>query len=113
MKTRKVNMTDKINNITGPINGANLQNTSKGAKSNNASGSESANVGSADKVDISSAQTLDKIRESLASQPVIDRQKVDTVKQALQDGTYKINSENIAAKLIEYEQLLKVVYAII
>ena len=100
-------MTDKINNITSPINGANLQNTSKGAKNSNVSGNESANVASAGSVDISSAQTLDKIRESLASQPVIDRQKVDAVKQALQEGTYKINSENIATKLIEYEQLLK------
>jgi len=100
-------MADKISNISGPINGSNLQNTSKGAKNTNVGGSESANVASTGKVDISSAQTLDKIRESLASEPVIDRQKVDTVKQALQDGTYKINSENIATKLIEYEQLLK------
>ena len=100
-------MTDKISNISGPINGSNLQNTSKGAKNTNVSGSESANVASTGKVDISSAQSLDKIRESLASEPVIDRQKVETVKQALQDGTYKINSENIATKLIEYEQLLK------
>ena len=100
-------MTDKISSISGPINGSNLQNTSKGSKPSNNSGSESASVTSTAKVDISSAQTLDKIRESLASEPVIDRQKVDTVKQALQDGTYKINSENIAAKLIEYEQLLK------
>lgn len=107
MKTRKANMTEKINNLSSPISGANLQNTSKGSKNNNVSGSESANVASVGNVDISSAQTLDKIRESLASQPVIDRQKVDTVKQALQDGTYKINSENIATKLIEYEQLLK------
>jgi len=109
VKTRKAKMTDKISNISGPINGSNLQNASKGAKNNSASGSETSNVASsnAPKVDISSAQTLDKIRESLASEPVIDRQKVDTVKQALQDGTYKIDSENIASKLIEYEQLLK------
>ncbi|MFK7815387.1 MAG: flagellar biosynthesis anti-sigma factor FlgM [Gammaproteobacteria bacterium] len=102
-------MTDKINNISGPINGSNLQNTSKGASNTNSkvSGNESANVASSGKVDISSAQTLDKIRESLASEPVIDRQKVETVKQALQDGTYNINSENIATKLIEIEQLLK------
>lgn len=99
-------MTEKINNISSPISSANLQNKSKGAN-NNVSGDESTNVASGGNVDISSAQTLDKIRESLASQPVIDRQKVDTVKQALQDGTYKINSENIATKLIEYEQLLK------
>ncbi len=100
-------MTDKISNINGPINGNNLQNTSKGAGSTNVSGSESANTTSTGNVDISSAQTLDKIRESLASEPVIDRQKVESVKQALQDGTYNINSENIATKLIEIEQLLK------
>lgn len=100
-------MTDKINNISGPINGNNLQNSSKGTSNSNVSGSESANVASSGKVDISSAQTLDKIRESLASEPVIDRQKVESVKQALQDGTYNINSENIATKLIEIEQLLK------
>ncbi len=100
-------MTDKISNINGPINGSNLQNTSKSTKNANVSGSDSAKVASTGKVDISSAQTLDKIRESLASEPIVDRQKVDTVKQALQDGTYKINSENIATKLIEFEQLLK------
>ena len=100
-------MTDKINNINSPISGANLQNTSKGAKNSNVSGGESAAVVSVGDVDISSAQTLDKIRESLASQPVVDRQKVESIKQALQDGTYKIDSENIATKLIEYEQLLK------
>ncbi len=100
-------MTDKINNINGPINGSNLQNTAKGANNANTSGNESASISNAAKIDISSAQTLDKIRESLASEPVVDRQKVDTVKQALQDGSYKINSENIATKLIEYEQLLK------
>jgi negative regulator of flagellin synthesis FlgM len=100
-------MTDKINNISSPINGNNLSNTSKGTNNSNASGNEATNVTSTGKVDISSAQTLDKIRESLASEPVIDRQKVETVKQALQDGTYNINSENIASKLIEIEQLLK------
>jgi negative regulator of flagellin synthesis FlgM len=100
-------MTDKINNISSPINGNNVSNTSKGANSINDSGNGTANTSSTGNVDISSAQTLDRIRESLASEPVIDRQKVETVKQALQDGTYNINSENIASKLIEIEQLLK------
>lgn len=101
-------MTDKISNINGPINGANVQTPNKGAKESSATSSvASSSKASADQVDISSAQSLEKIRESLASEPVVDRQKVETVKQALQDGTYKINSENIAVKLIEFEQLLK------
>ena len=107
MKTRKANMTDKINNISGPINGSTLQNTSNGARNTNVSGNESTNAASTGDVDISSAQTLDRIRQSLASEPIVDRQKVDTVKQALEDGSYQIDSENIADKLIELEQLLK------
>ncbi len=100
-------MTDKINSVNGPLNGANIQSTNKSGKGNESSKAvPTANAGTA-QVDISSAQTLEKIRESLASQPVVDRQKVDAIKQALQDGTYKINSENIAAKLIEFEKLLK------
>ena len=100
-------MTDKISNLNGPLNGANVQSTNKGSKGSDASNSSPSAVSGAEQVDISSAQTLEKIRESLASQPVVDRQKVEAVKQALQDGTYNINSENIAAKLIEFERLLK------
>ena len=100
-------MTDKISNINGPLNGANIQSTNKGEKGSDASKSSSSAASGVEQVDISSAQTLEKIRESLASQPVVDREKVEAVKQALQDGTYNINSENIAAKLIEFERLLK------
>ena len=100
-------MTDKISNINGPLNGANTQSTNKAGKGSDASKNTPSAASGGEQVDISSAQTLDKIRESLASEPIVDRQKVETVKQALQDGTYNINPENIAAKLIEFEQLLK------
>ena len=100
-------MTDKISNIGGSLNGANIQNTSRGGNRSDAAQAAPTSSTSANQVDISSAQTLEKIRESLASEPVINRQKVEAVKQALQDGTYTINSENIAAKLIEFEKLLK------
>lgn len=104
-------MTDKISSINGPINGPNIQKTNNGVSGSNASNNlgkgESLNKISSDQVDISSAQALENIREGLASQPVVDRQKVESVKQALQDGSYKINSENIVAKLIEFDNLLK------
>lgn len=103
-------MTDKISNINAPINGANAQKTSTGVKGSgtegNATRATPSNAVSGDQVDISAAQTLEQVRESLASQPIVDRQKVESIKLALQDGTYTINSENIAAKLIEFEQLL-------
>lgn len=104
-------MTDKISNINVPVNGTSVNKSTSGAKgtgttptATGAGASPSSEVG---QVDIASAQTLEKIRESLAAQPVVDRLKVESVKQALQDGTYQINSENIAAKLIEFEKLIK------
>lgn len=104
-------MTDKISNINVPNSGTNVNKTSSGAKeaesSSKVSGANTGGSNEVGQVDIASAQTLEKIRESLAAQPVVDRQKVESVKQALQDGTYQINSENIAAKLIEFEKLIK------
>ncbi len=110
MKTGKSTMTDKISNINGPLNGANIQTTNKSSKESSSTVDSSVTAvssSSVNQVDISSAQALEKIRESLASEPVVDRQKVELIKQALQDGTYNIDAEKIAAKLIEFEQLLK------
>ena len=61
-----------------------------------------------DQVDLTnSAQTVDKAIQSIASEPVVDRQKVDEIKSALAEGRYEVNSAAIADKLIEIDELLK------
>lgn len=64
-------------------------------------------VAATDEVELTSAlQRLEELSASLADQPIVDRAKVDSIKQGLANGTYQVNSEQIANKLIELEKLL-------
>lgn len=49
------------------------------------------------------AQQLRSIVQTLASQPVVDSQRVDVVKQALVNGTYDLRAEIVAEKFISIE----------
>jgi negative regulator of flagellin synthesis FlgM len=50
---------------------------------------------------------LQKIEEAVAKTPVVNAQKVATVKQALSSGTYKIDAGRVASKMLKYERGLK------
>ncbi|HEY2465846.1 MAG TPA: flagellar biosynthesis anti-sigma factor FlgM [Steroidobacteraceae bacterium] len=54
-----------------------------------------------------SARSLQKIEEAVAKTPVVNAQKVATVKQALSSGTYKIDAGRVASKMLKYERGLK------
>ncbi|OUS11543.1 flagellar biosynthesis anti-sigma factor FlgM [Gammaproteobacteria bacterium 53_120_T64] len=51
-----------------------------------------------------SALKMLKIEQTLAEMPSFDAEKVARIKQALSDGSYTINTEQIADKLIKFEQ---------
>ncbi|HEY8218640.1 MAG TPA: flagellar biosynthesis anti-sigma factor FlgM [Methylobacter sp.] len=42
----------------------------------------------------------------LSSALPVDIDRVNTIKKALADGSYQINAENVAKKLIEFEKLM-------
>lgn len=106
-------MTDVIKNVnTNQVSGSSVKSTSLPAKdSDKATASnkaESAATTSNEQVELTSAaQKLDEVVASLGSEPVVDRQKIEALKQALADGKYQIDSANIAQKLIEIDELLK------
>jgi negative regulator of flagellin synthesis FlgM len=50
-----------------------------------------------------SARTLQKLSEAVASAPVVDTAKVAQIKEALQNGTYQINTQSVADKLLQSE----------
>lgn len=52
------------------------------------------------------AQGIKKAFESSSSVAVVDADRVAAVKQALADGSYQINAERIAEKMIQYEKLM-------
>ena len=61
----------------------------------------------ADKVSLTGqARHLQELEAQLASQPVVDRQRVEAVRSAVEDGSFAVNPERIADKLISLELAL-------
>ena len=69
---------------------------------------KNASVKSAEKNDsvaiTAMAQGIKKAFESSPSITIVDADRVTAVKKALADGSYQINAERIAKKMIQYEK---------
>jgi negative regulator of flagellin synthesis FlgM len=50
---------------------------------------------------------LGKIDDLVVAAPVVDTQRVEQVKQAISDGTYEVNAQKVADKLMQFESILK------
>ncbi|QLF94574.1 flagellar biosynthesis anti-sigma factor FlgM [Pseudomonas sp. ABC1] len=49
------------------------------------------------------AQRLQQASEKLSEQPSVDEQRVAQLKQAIADGSYQVDSQRVASKLIAFE----------
>ncbi len=54
-----------------------------------------------DKVSLS--DTLSQLEQTLAEVPEVDAAKVESIKQAIEDGSYQIDSQELARKMIDFE----------
>ena len=52
------------------------------------------------------AQQLRGLEEQIANLPVVDAQRVNAVKEALANGSYEINSDRIAGKMMDLEKII-------
>ncbi|MCG8325015.1 MAG: flagellar biosynthesis anti-sigma factor FlgM [Thiotrichales bacterium] len=52
------------------------------------------------------ADLLNALKAEIAKQPVVDTQRVDSIKQTVFDGTFQLNTGKTAEKMAEFEQLL-------
>ena len=50
------------------------------------------------------AARMRNLENTVASMPVVDSQRVAEIKQAIVEGTYEINPERIAEKMLDMEQ---------
>ena len=50
-----------------------------------------------------SARSLQKLSEAIAQSPAVNAAKVASIKQAVNNGTYKIDSGRVADKLLQFE----------
>jgi negative regulator of flagellin synthesis FlgM len=49
--------------------------------------------------------SLSDLAQTASEQPVVDSQKVNEIRQAIEEGRYKVSPERIAAGLIRMEGL--------
>ena len=60
-----------------------------------------------DTVELTSrAKLLERLEKNLAAVPAIDSARVETIKQAIANGQYEIDSEAIADAMIRFERSL-------
>jgi negative regulator of flagellin synthesis FlgM len=74
--------------------------TSFDANSASAKAAQAAPAAQADKLELS------EIAQRAKSEPAFDRAKVESIKQAIQDGSYPLNSRRIAESFVAMEKLI-------
>ncbi len=49
-------------------------------------------------------QEIKKALESTTSEPIFDKERVAALKESISNGTYEIDAEKIAKKMLQFEQ---------
>ena len=106
-------MPDKIRGFDAGDAAAPVKGSSGGVsaadKNRGAAASTTANAApTADHVTLTGpARILQKLSEAIAGAPVVDAAKVATVKQAVQSGSYQVDTGRVADKLLNFERGLE------
>jgi len=102
-------MTMPINNITG-FQGAQAQRNSENSQVEVSRGDPAAHqqeTGTPSTVDTVSltdtSMKLQSLENRIESLPVVDSQRVEDIRQSVEDGSYRVDAKNIAGKMVESE----------
>lgn len=50
------------------------------------------------------ASRLQSLEAAMAKEPAVDPHRVEAVRQSIEDGTFEVNAESIASRLMEMDQ---------
>ncbi|SFD92334.1 anti-sigma-28 factor, FlgM family [Thiohalospira halophila DSM 15071] len=50
------------------------------------------------------ASRLQSLEAAMAQEPAVDPHRVESVRQSIEDGTFEVNAESIASRLMEMDQ---------
>lgn len=101
-------MADKITGVTGSI----PQSPAR-QKPADESGRAAAQQGSqvqsgSDSVELTdSARRLNDLTEQVAAGEVADANRIDAVRQAIEDGSYQVDAERLASKVVAFNRLFE------
>ncbi|WP_198264045.1 flagellar biosynthesis anti-sigma factor FlgM [sulfur-oxidizing endosymbiont of Gigantopelta aegis] len=103
-----------ISNNTTPTSRANEQISTKSSSKSSAKSVQAPDIKSnqtsnarlaQDSVNLTdSTQRIKSLEAQIAQLPIIDTQKVETIKNSLSNGSFEFNSARIAEKLINFEK---------
>lgn len=106
-----------VNNVTNgiannPLIQGNTALGAKGADKNASSGSvRPSSIASEDSVEITAkAKQLNSLQTQIKASPDVDMEKVSALKSAISSGSYKIDGEAIAGKVVGFESSLAALY---
>ncbi|MFI8744009.1 flagellar biosynthesis anti-sigma factor FlgM [Pseudomonas sp. NPDC077186] len=103
---------NRLNNANTPANAGRTGATQAGNRNEPAAPSQAPVVGgdeqnsakTGEPVQLSrEAQQLQKIGEKLRDQPIVNKERVAQLKQAIADGSYQVDSQRVAEKLLNFE----------
>lgn len=105
----------RLNNANTPANSGRTGSAQSGVQNETTSGKQPAAPApateqavnaskSGESVQLSrEAQQLQKISEKLSDQPSVNKERVAQLKQAIAEGSYQVDSQRVASKLLNFE----------